>query len=83
MEKITDKIVSELGINQMSNKLEPNAKIVLKYFALLYDDEIVEFSLLKAIRNRLNSELCNNIRKVTKIEAFQDGQDLVLAVYMR
>jgi len=81
---LTDKIASKLGINQMSDKLEPDVKIILKHFALLYDkDETVGFSLLKAIRNKLDSELCNNTRKVTKIEAFQDGLDLALAVYIR
>jgi predicted transglutaminase-like protease len=81
---LTDKIASKLGINQMSDKLEPDVKIILKHFALLYDkDETVEFSLLKTIMNKLDSELCNNTRKVTKIEAFQDGLDLALAVYIR
>jgi len=81
---LTNKIASKLGISQMSEKLEPNAKITLKDFALLYDEsEIVEFSLLKAIKNKLDSELCDNIKKVTKIEVFQNGSDLTLAVYMR
>ena len=80
---ITKKVACNLGISQISNKSEPDAEINLKYFAIRYDrDEIVEFSLLKAIKNKLDSELCGNLGKIKKIKLSQNGLDLTLAVYM-
>ncbi|MEM2147999.1 MAG: transglutaminase-like domain-containing protein [Candidatus Bathyarchaeia archaeon] len=80
---LTKKIVSKLGIKQISDKSEPDAKITFRYFALYCDeDEIVEFSLLKAIINRLHSELCDNMRKITKIEMLQNEVDLILKIYL-
>jgi len=80
---LTKKVACNLGISQISNKSEPDVEINLRYFAIRYDrDEIVEFSLLQAIKNKLDSELCGNVRKITKIELFQNRSDLTLAVYM-
>ena len=69
---------------QISDKKEPDVIIPLKYFALCYDkDEIVEFSLIRAIKNRLENEFCENLGKITKIEIVQDKTDLILQGYIR
>lgn len=80
---VTNEVAYSLGISQLSNKSEPDTEINLKYFAIRYDrDEIVEFSLTRAIKNKLDSELCGNMRKITKIELSQDKSDFTLAVHM-
>jgi len=80
---LTKKVAHNLGISQISNKSKPDVEIILKYFAIRYDrDEIVEFSLLRAIKNKLYSELCGNVKKITKIELFQNRSDLTLAAYV-
>jgi len=80
---LTKKIAYNLGISQISNKSGPDVEINLKYLAICYDrDEIVEFSLLQAIKNKLDSGLCGNVKKITKIELFQNRSDLTLAAYI-
>ena len=80
---LTKKVACNLGISQISNKSKPDVEINLRYFAIRYDrDEIVEFSLLRAIKNKLDYELCGNLGKVTKIEVTQNESNLTLAVYL-
>ena len=82
-EKLTEEIAKILGISQSSQKNESDFDIPLSNYASYYDDDdIIKYSLIKAIKNKLERELCNNLDKVPKIEIIQNGKDLVLNVYL-
>ena len=81
-DELTKKVAEMLKIRQDSQKDNPYAEIPLKKFALYYDDdEITKYSLIRAIKNKLESELCGNIDKVSKIEISQNEKDLIIKVY--
>jgi predicted transglutaminase-like protease len=82
-EKLAEEIAKILGITQSSQKNEPDFDIPLPNYAIYYDDDdIIKYSLIKAIKNKLESELCSNLDKISKIEIIQDGKDLKLNVYL-
>lgn len=79
---LTNKIAKNLGIAQSSRKNKPDVIPPLKYIAVRYEkDEIGEFSLIRAIKNRLENEFCGNINKISKIEIIQDKKDLILKIW--
>lgn len=83
MKKLTKEVVKMLKINQVSQKEKPDFEIPLKNYAAYYeDDEIVIYSLARAIKNKLENELCSNINKVSKVEISQNGKDLIVKVYI-
>ncbi len=84
----TDKLAAEvaemLKIKQISQKEKPDFETLLKNYAIYYeDDDITKRSLMKAIKNKLESELCSNMDKISKIEINQDKSDLIVKVYLR
>lgn len=82
-EKLTKEIVKMLKINQISQKEKPDFETPLKNYATYYeDDEIVIHSLARAIKSKLESWLCSNIGKVSKVEISQNGKDLIVKVYI-
>ena len=82
-EKLAEEIAKILGITQSSQKNEPDFEIPLSKYAIYYDDDdITNYSLIKAIKNELESELCSNLDKISKIEIIQDGKDLILNVHL-
>jgi predicted transglutaminase-like protease len=82
LERLTNAIVAEIGVKQVSERSRPDLEISLKNFAICYEpDEIVEFSLIRAIKNKIESEFCGNLDKVSKIEILQDKNDLILRLY--
>lgn len=84
VEYLLNRVVYDMKISQNLDKKAYDLEINLKNFAVCYDrDEIVEFSLLKAIRNKLESELCGNLTKVKGIKINQKQADLVLGVYIK
>jgi len=82
-EKLTEEIAKILGIKQSTHKDKSDFEIRLYDYAIYYDeyDEITKYSLIRAIKNRLESELCSNIDKVSKIEISQNENDLIIKVY--
>jgi predicted transglutaminase-like protease len=83
VEYLMKMIAYDMAISQNLDKKAPDLEINLKNFAACYyRDEIVEFSLLKAIKNKLESELCENLRKIKGIKITQNQEDLVLGVYI-
>ncbi|EHR78051.1 hypothetical protein OCC_04310 [Thermococcus litoralis DSM 5473] len=78
------KLPEELGIEETttSNKVEKIKSIRLKDMALKYEkDEIVEYSMARAFKNKILNEFCENTKKITKIEVQQDGKDIVLSIF--
>jgi len=86
-DKLTDKLMNNLNIKQTERKSKADLEIFLENFALCYDkdeiDEIIEFSLIKAIKNKLKNELCGNLSKISKIKITQDKRDLILNVWIK
>ncbi len=85
-EKLTEEIANILEIKQSSHKDEPDFKITLPNYAIYYDDdEITKYSLIRAIKNRLENEVCGNMNKISKVNISQNEQnkrDLTAAVYL-
>ena len=84
-EELTERIANIVGIEQSPQRNEP-FEIRLYDYAIYYDDdEITKYSLIRAIKNRFEGELCSNIDKVSKIEINQNkkenGKDLIIKVY--
>lgn len=83
-DKLTEEVAEMLKIKQISQKEKPDYETLLKNYAIYYeDDDITKRSLMKAIKNKLESELCSNMDKISKIEINQDKSDLIVKVYLR
>ncbi len=81
---LTNKLAKMLEIKQISRKRRPSLKIPLEDYAMLYDkDKITEFSLIRAIKNKLENELCGNLSKISNIEITQKKKDLILKIYTK
>jgi len=85
VKSLTDRLAKELRIKQIETKcklIEPPLRF--ENYAICYDnDEIVEFSLIKSMKNKLDQEYCGNLNKISKIEIIQDNKDLILKVWMK
>ena len=82
-QKIQDEVVKMLKISQTSKKDKPDFEITFPEFATYYeDDEIVIYSMARAIKRKLGNELCSNISRVSKIEIVQKEKDIVVSVYL-
>jgi predicted transglutaminase-like protease len=80
-EKLTEEIAKILGIKQSSHNDKPDLRIPLSNYAIYYDnDEITKYSLIRAIKNRLESEFCGNMDKISKVAITQNEKDLTVAV---
>ena len=83
-DKLAAEVAEMLKIKQISQKEKPDYETLLKNYAIYYeDDDITKRSLMKAIKNKLESELCSNMDKISKIEINQDKSDLIVKVYLR
>jgi len=84
VDNLTDRVAQNMGMDQFSEKNKSILEIPLKNFAICYEkDEIVEYSLLRAIENKLEYELCGNRENITKIEITQNKTDLILKAYLK
>ncbi|AGK61323.1 hypothetical protein Asulf_01332 [Archaeoglobus sulfaticallidus PM70-1] len=82
-EKLTDEVTKLLEINQVTQKENSIVEIPpLSKLAKCYgEDEIVIYSMTRAIKLKLENELCDNINRISKIDVVQDGDNLVVKVY--
>lgn len=86
-EKLTEEIANTLGIAQRSHKDKSKANFEttlkpLKKYAIYYEDnEITKYSLIRAIKNKLESEFCGNINLISKIKISQKNEDFIISVY--
>lgn len=82
-DKLTVEVAEMLKMKQVSQKEIPEFEIPLKNYAIYYEeDDITKHSLMKAIKNKLESELCGNMDKISKIEISQNKNDLIVKVYL-
>lgn len=83
-EKLTSELVYQLKIPQVPEKGEIEFEVTLKNYAVCYErDEIVTYSIVRAIKNRIECEFCSNVEKISKIKVEQRDKDLVVKVYLR
>lgn len=82
-ERLTAGITSALGIEQglHRHRAEPDFEKPLRNLATYIDNDITEYSLIRAIKNMLESEFCN-INKVSEIRIYQNNKDLIIAAYL-
>ena len=65
------------------NKIETIEKPV-ELFALKYDDdEIVKYSLVRALQNIIETDFCGCLDKISKVEVTQKEKDLVLKIHYK
>jgi predicted transglutaminase-like protease len=80
-EKLTEEITKILGIKRSFNKAKPDFEIPLKNLAIYYsDNDLTRYSLLRAIKNKLESELCGNMSKISEIRIYQNNSNLIVGV---
>ncbi|VVB84931.1 Transglutaminase-like domain protein [uncultured archaeon] len=81
-ERLTAGVTNALGIEQGLHRTEPDFEKPLRNLATYIDNNITEYSLIRAIKNMLESEFCDNINKVSEIRIYQNERDLIVAVYL-
>lgn len=84
--KLTEEVAEMLKVRQISQKEKPDFETSLKNCAIYYeDDDITKYSLMKAIKNKLENEFCGNVDKISKIDINQseNKNDLNLSVYLQ
>jgi len=82
IEKLTMEAAKILNLKQDSEKEKADFEFPLKNYAICYDaDKIVQFSLVRAIKNKLIDEFCGNLDKISKINIIEEKNDLILKVY--
>jgi predicted transglutaminase-like protease len=82
-EKLTEEATKQLKINRTSQKETSASKIPFLNFVKCYDDEeIVVYSMARAIKLKLENELCSNFENIEKIEIKQDEEDLIVFAYL-
>lgn len=80
-EKLTEEITNILGIKPGLNKAKPDFEIPLKNLAIYYsNNDITRYSLIRAIKNKLESDLCGNMSKISEIRIYRNNTNLIAAV---
>lgn len=84
IEKLTNEASKTLDISQDSSKEGADFEFPLKDYAICYDeDEMIRFSLVRVIKNKLIDEFSGNSDKISKIDVVEEKNDLILKVYTR
>ena len=80
--ELTEEIAQILKIKQGSHVDNTSIKIDLPDYAKYYDDDKrTKYSLIRAIKNKIESELCSNIDNISKIKISQKNEtDLTVEV---
>ncbi len=82
-DKLAAGVAEMLKIKQISQKERLYFETSLKNYVIYYEeDDITKHSLMRAIKNKLESELCSNMDKISRIEINQEKSDLILKVYL-
>ena len=85
---LTSELQRILKVRSSENKNENNKTETIKkpvrLFALKYeDDEIVKYSLVRALRNKVETDFCGCLDKISKVEVMQKEKNLVLKIYYK
>lgn len=73
---LTEKVVKALRTKQTPRECYPDVEMRLKSFALYYEDDgVVEYSMVRAIKNRVEGELCGDVGRISRLEVCKDGRD--------
>ena len=74
-DKLAEEVSKMMEIKQSSHEDKTYFEIELSDYVKYYDnDEIIEYSFAKAIKNRLESEFCGNLDKISKINFSQKNE---------
>jgi predicted transglutaminase-like protease len=68
LEALSMKISNILAINNQSSGNKKFVKPLKNLKKFYEDDEVISYSLARAIKNRLSDELCGEIKRITKLE---------------
>ena len=81
-EKLTEEVAKLIGIDQVNQDEGIFVKIPLSFkLGKCYeDDEIIIYSMARAIKLKLENELCTNVDRIARVEVIQDGDDLLVKV---
>ncbi|AHF80224.1 transglutaminase-like domain-containing protein [Thermococcus paralvinellae] len=85
IEKLEALLTREFNLNQAeTTHREPDFKIILKnYVIYCEDDEIILYSMARSIKNRIEAELCGNIKKLSWFKiSKKDSKNLVAEIYL-
>lgn len=83
LKKISDELIKALGIiaNNTNTKNCLEIDIPLKNcVALFEEDEIATFSLIEALKNKVEDEMAGNIKEVCVLSLVQKDKDLILKI---
>lgn len=81
-EKIEKNLIKILKIKQSTKKDKPILEIPIKNLSLCYDNnEIVIWSLIEDLKNKIENEFCNDIKIISKINVTQEGKNIILRIY--
>lgn len=82
LEKLTEEIAQILGIRQISYIDKPDFEIELLNYAKYYDDdEIIKYSFMRTIKNRLEREFCGKLDKISGVNISQKNErDLIVSL---
>jgi len=81
---LENKLLNSLGISQTLRKSKADLGISFKNLAISYEkDEIIIFSIMKTIENKIKNEFCENLNKISRIELRQNKKDIVLKIWIK
>lgn len=81
--RLREEVVKLMKINKTSQKESKVFRIPIPNLAKCYeDDEVVIYSMARAIKLKLENELCSNINEITRVNLFQEGNNLIVRAYL-
>jgi len=83
LQKLECEINKMFGLNKALKKGKP-VKIKLKNFVQYCEnDEIVEYSILRLLKNKIEAELCSNVSRISGIELLKQNSDIILKCFFK
>jgi predicted transglutaminase-like protease len=81
---LENKLLNSLRISQTLRKSKPDLKIPFKNLAISHEkDEIIIFSIMKTIENKIKNEFCEKLDKISRIEIMQNKKDILLKLWIK
>ena len=79
---LTNTLLNNLRVKPTIRKTNADLEIPLKNLAISYEkDEIIVFSIIKTIENKLENEFCD-LSKISRIELRQNKKDIILRIWI-
>ena len=82
LQKLEREINRMFGLNKTLEKRK-FVEIELKNFVWYYEnDEIVQYSILRLLKNKIEAELCGNVSRISGIELLKQNNDIILKCFL-